>query len=120
MIEVRLAENTLWEPPKYVGWFVFWVVLGAAAAVGFFLRFGKKRSEKTGEISTSRFGFASLLPVCAVCAMIFFGVAHSVFWWAILELFALLGYTVYRRGFHYKKSDVAVLLLLVIFLFVKI
>ena len=120
MIEVQLAQNTFWEPPKYVGWLVFWVVLGVASAVGFFLGFGKKRTEKTGEISTSCFGFASLLPVCAVSAMIAFEVANHVLAWAMLEVLVLLGYTVYRRGFHYKKSDVAVLLSLVIFLFLKI
>jgi hypothetical protein len=29
-----------------------------------------------------------------------------------------IGYTVYRRGFHYKKSDIAILCLLLLFLFV--
>jgi hypothetical protein len=30
----------------------------------------------------------------------------------------ILGYTIYRRGFHYKKSDIAILCLLLIFLFI--
>jgi hypothetical protein len=41
-----------------------------------------------------------------------------IIFWVIIELFAILGYTIYRRGFHYKKSDIAILCLLLIFLFV--
>ena len=42
---------------------------------------------------------------------------EEIFEWVMIEICTLIGYTIYRRGFHYKKSDIAVMLLLLIFLF---
>ncbi len=108
----------LWNTPEFVGGFVFWIVAGVAAAVDFFRTFGKRRMERTEEISDSYLGFRTLIPVYAVTGMITFEVWDGVIFWVIIEFFALLGYTIYRRGFHYKKSDIAILCLLLIFLFV--
>lgn len=108
----------LWKKPEFVSWFIFWVVAGIAAAVDFFCTFGKRRMEKTEEISDSWFGFRTLIPIYAVTGMIALEVSESVILWVIIEFFAILGYTIYRRGFHYKKSDIAILCLLLIFLFV--
>ena len=103
----------------YFKWAIFWIAIGIASAVGLFLTFGKRRMEKTEEISNSFFGYRVLIPLYAVTGMISFGVWDGkVILWVIIELFALLGYTIYRRGFHYKKSDIAILLLLFIFLFI--
>ena len=74
--------------------------------------------EKTEEISDSYLGFRTLIPVYAVTGMITFEVWDDVIFWVIIEFFAILGYTIYRRGFHYKKSDIAILCMLLIFLFV--
>ena len=73
--------------------------------------------EKTEEISDSYFGFRTLIPTFAITGMLAFAVWDNIIFWVIIELFAILGYTIYRRGFHYKKSDIAVLCLLAIFLF---
>jgi hypothetical protein len=43
---------------------------------------------------------------------------EEIFEWVMIEICTLIGYTIYRCGFHYKKSDIAVMLLLLIFLFV--
>lgn len=106
-----------WQTPENVGWFVFWTAAGIASAVGFFFTFGKRRMEKTEEISDSYFGFRVLIPLYAVSGMIAFPVSDVIIFWVIIELLALLGYTIYRRGFHYKKSDIAILCLLLLFLF---
>ena len=103
----------------YFKWAIFWIAIGIASGIGLFLTFGKRRMEKTEEISNSFFGYRVLIPLYAVTGMITFEVWNgNVILWVIIELFALLGYTIYRRGFHYKKSDIAILLLLFIFLFI--
>lgn len=108
-----------WQIPQYIFWLLFWIGLGILSAVGFFLSFGKRRTEKIGEISDSFFGSRTLIPVYALCLMIIQNLEFKhIAIWTIIELLALAGYTGYRRGFHYKKSDIAILCLLVIFLFV--
>ena len=108
----------LWQMQKFVTLFVFWVLAGIASAAGLYFTFGKRRMEITEEISDSFFGFRTLIPIYAVTGMIVFEVSDSIISWVIIELFALLGYTIYRRGFHYKKSDIAILCALAIFLFI--
>ena len=119
LVEINYAQRaTFWQNSEYVGWFIFWVVAGIASSVGFFLTFGKRRMEKTEEISNTYFGFRVLIPLYAITGMILFSVSDVIIFWFIIELFALLGYTIYRRGFHYKKSDIGILCMLLIFLFV--
>lgn len=105
--------SSLWRDSELVFWFIFWVVLGVAAAIGFFLLFGKKRTEKTGEVSDTFFGYRVLIPLLAACGMLSIG---NVWGWVVFEVLAFIGYTVYRRGFHYKKSDIIVLAALSVFL----
>ncbi len=120
----RLVENEseteilFWKTAQYVAGFVFWVIIGIASAVGFLFTFGKGRMERTEEISNSYFGFRVLIPVYAASGMIVFQSSRFIIFWVIIELLALLGYTIYRRGFHYKKSDITILCMLLIFLFV--
>ena len=117
IVEMDNPDNaTFWQSPDRIAWFAFWVALGISSFVGFFLTFGKRRMEKTEEISDSYFGFRTLIPIFAVSGMIFFG--EVIVFWVIIELLAILGYTIYRRGFHYKKSDIAILLALFILLFI--
>lgn len=98
--------------------FIIWIAFGIAACADLFRTFGKRRMEKTEEISDSLYGYRVLIPIFAVTGNIVFRVVDIIVFWVIIELFAILGYTIYRRGFHYKKSDIAVLLLLIIFLFI--
>lgn len=107
----------LWNTTQ-ISWFVFWILAGIAATAGYILDFGKQRAEKTGEISDSVFGYKVLIPVYAV-TYIFGAYVSSVFiLGVVIEIAAIVGYTVYRRGFHYKKSDIIILILLAVLLFV--
>ena len=117
IVEINEAEYILfWEIGECVFWLFFWIVIGIAAAVGSFLTFGKRRMEKTEEISDSFFGFRVLIPVYAVSGMLIFADSGSVVLWVMIELLAFLGYTIYRRGFHYKKSDIIILASMLIML----
>lgn len=111
------SPDEMWENNQIV-WFVIWLLAGIAATVGYVLDFGKQRTEKTGEISDSVFGYKVLIPVYAIAGMITFYVSDTPVFWLIIEIIAISGYTIYRRGFHYKKSDIIILVLLVIFLFI--
>lgn len=118
---VENAKYTIrfWDKPGYYIGFIFWGIFGIASAVGFFLTFGKRRMEKTEEISDSWLGFRTLIPIYAVSGMISFNAYNYLTIWVIIELLALLGYTIYRRGFHYKPSDIIILgAILPIFLFI--
>ena len=110
-----LSFAYFWQKPECFVWLFVWCAAGIAAAVGFFLSFGKRRMERTEEISDSFFGFRTLIPVYAVAGMICFGSIEAILW-VIIEILALLGYTIYRRGFHYKKSDIIFLAAMIIFL----
>ena len=112
----NLEYAYFWEKPECFVWFFVWCAIGIAAAVGFFLSFGKRRMERTEEISDSFFGYRVLIPAYAVSGMLTFAELDPIVW-VIIEILALLGYTIYRRGFHYKKSDIIILASLIIFLF---
>ena len=70
--------------------------------------------EKTEEISDSFLGYRVLIPYFALTGII---ATLTFTTWVIFEILALIGYTIYRRGFRYKLSDIIVLLSLFIFLF---
>jgi hypothetical protein len=95
---------------------VFLIVIGIVSAIGFFITFGKRRMEKTEDISDSFLGFRTLIPICAICGMTVFEGWNNFEFWFIIEILAMLGYTIYRRGFHYKKSEIIFLCSLLIFL----
>ena len=118
LVEIEYIRSGFWQTPEFVLLFIFWVAVGIASAVGFFLTFGKRRMEKTEEISNTYFGYRVLIPIYAICGMITFESSKAIIFWVIIELFALLGYTIYRRGFHYKRSDIIILLSLLVFLFI--
>ena len=102
-----------------IAFFIFWVVAGIASTVGFLTTFGKRRMERTEEISDSYFGYRVLIPTYAVSGMIVFAVLDALSW-IIIEILAFLGYTIYRRGFHYRRSDIIILLSLIVFLFINL
>ena len=114
------THTLFWEDDALIFWFIFWLVVGIAAMIAFFKTFGKRRMEKTEEISDSWFGYRILVPVYAVAGMLGFGSSGlgSIVVEVIIVILALLGYAIYRRGFHYKKSEIIILSLLLIFLFI--
>lgn len=119
LVEVNTKDKELFfATEEFVSWFVIWIVIGVASAFSLIYTFGDRRMEKTEEISDSYFGFKTLIPIYAITGMILFESSNSIILWAIIELLAFVGYTIYRRGFHYKKSDIAILCMLLIFLFI--
>lgn len=118
LVELRTADRSaFWGSDASIIWFVFWILIGIASAVAFFLTFGKRRMEKVEECSDSYFGFCTLIPLYAISAMIIFNASNNIIWWVVIEALTFIGYTIYRRGFHYKKSDIAILCMMFIFLF---
>ncbi len=93
-----------------------WAAIGVLSTLGLILRFGKTRTEKTGEVSDSWFGYKVLIPVLASAL---FALRLGVVFWIIIEIAAFALYTLYRRGFKYKKSDLITLGIFVVFLFLQ-
>lgn len=121
LIEVnsRFTTYNFWEHPDDICGLIFWIVLGIGAAIGLFFTFGKRRIEKTEEISDSFFGFRVLIPTFAfIFSSAIKPTTSSLLLAVFLELLTLLGYTIYRRGFRYEKSDLAVLGFLLILAFI--
>ena len=115
----RLTERSnalvdLWSDRGLVAWLIVWTVVGVFSAIGFFLSFGKRRTEKTGEISDSWFGYRVLIPLLALCSN--FAVLSRI----LALILAFVGYTVYRRGFRYRISDFVVLGVLLLCVFVSL
>jgi len=100
---------------------IFWIALGIASTIGFVLSFGKRRMEKTEDISDSFFGFRTLIPICAIFGMISFSsyIPYPLFW-LIIEIIAIIGYAIYRRSLRFKKSEIIFLCSLLIFLLFSI
>lgn len=94
------------EKALHIG-IAFWVIVGALSLAGLLLTFGKRRTEKAEEVSDSWFGYRVLIPLLASCLII----SAELSFLTVIGL-AMVGYTVYRRGFHYKKSDWIMLALL--------
>lgn len=110
----KYYDSGFLETSEYIFWTVSWILIGIASGVGFFLSFGKRRMEKTEEISDSFFGYRVLIPYFAVTGIIGLGTFPM---WVAFEILALIGYTIYRRGLRYKLSDIITLLALGILLF---
>jgi len=105
----------IWSESNALIYIVLWLVLGVASAIGFYLSFGKQPAQKTEEISDSWFGYRVMIPVYGICGMILFDDPGA---WVLIEGIAFVGYMIYRKGFHLKKSDWIVLCMLIFFLFV--
>ena len=102
-----------WENTGCVAWFCVWIAIGIASAVDFFLTFGKQRMEKTEEISDHILGYRTLIPIYAIAGMIVF---DDIILWIIIEILAVIGYAIYRRGFRFKPGEIVFLIALLLFL----
>ena len=118
---VEISDAVYYSPEEFFSsaeailWIVGWILVGVMSTVALYRTFGKRRMEKTEEISDSYFGYRTLIPLFAITGNIVF---DDVVFWIIIEILAVVGYTIYRRGFHYKKSEVALLIGLIQFLFI--
>ena len=79
-----------------------------------FWNIGEKKAEQTEEMSETVFGYKTLIPLCAVAGIIS-GFGDDFYYGLMYFVAAVIGYTVYRRGVKYKKSDGIVLALLFAF-----
>ena len=83
--------------------FFVWVLLGALAAVGYFVSFIRKSADRIGEISDSWFGYKLMIPVIGYVCLIDCDGLHGE---TVLVFIAMLaGYVIYRRGFKLKVWD---------------
>ena len=71
------------------------------------------RMEKTEEISDHILGYRTLIPIYAIAGMIVF---DDIILWIIIEILAVIGYAIYRRGFRFKPGEIVFLIALLLFL----
>ena len=84
--------------------FAVWALVGALAAIGFFVRFKRKGAHMAGEVSNSIFGYKLLIPLYGYALLLMYSDLDIM----TILIFAmmLIGYFIYRRGFKIKKSDI--------------
>ena len=92
----------IWENTKGMIYISLWLVLGILSMIGHYLTFGKRPAQHTEEVSDSWFGYRVMIPIYAVCGMVLW---QDIGAWLIVEVIAVVGYMIYRKGLHLKKSD---------------
>lgn len=106
----RMIENvhaTLTLPAETVGMYIFWLVLGVAAVVGFFLTFARHRTEGVEGTSETWFGYRVLIPLLG---MLVAAMAGAEFILLVLTLIAMtVLYIIYRRSVRLRRSDLIML-----------
>ena len=108
LVEIAEVRKTSFWDKQDCLWYAYWMVLWAASAIGTYLAFGKRRMEKTEEVSDSFFGFRTLIPIYAFSLILMMG-GPGIMDLVFIEVFTVIAYTIYRRGFHFKKSDFIIL-----------
>jgi hypothetical protein len=82
---------------------VLWTLIAVACVVGLVLCFKRQRIEDLGGISSSPFGYMSLIPIMSATLVLLS--LHT----ALLVIFTFVWYIVYRRGFRFKIPDIIVM-----------
>ncbi len=87
------------------------IIISAVAAIicifCLYQYFERRRCDQVGDISESWLGYKMLGPVYSIGGMLMFSQAQSIA--LIVFIITILGYTLYRRGIRYKKSDYIVM-----------
>lgn len=96
---------------------VIWAVIGIASLFGMLNFFPKKEAQKTGDISESIFGYKFIIPAMSLSLI---NLLSAFVLNIILLICTVIGYTVYRRGFKYKASDLIVIAISLILVFKSI
>ena len=109
----KYLDRSLADPEVWT-FLVIWIIVGVLALYGLYRVFGEKKAEQTEEMSETVFGYKTLIPLCAVAGIIS-GFGDDFYYGLMYFVAAVIGYTVYRRGVKYKKSDGIVLALLFAF-----
>ena len=81
-----------------------WGVLGVGAIVGYFLTFTKKGAQKAGEVSTTFFGYRTLIPLYCI-TLLWLSMLSLIFMVFIIAM-TIVGYVIFRRGFKFKLPDI--------------
>jgi hypothetical protein len=119
LVEIaRVRKTSFWDKQDCL-WYAYWMVLWAASAIGTYFTFGKRRMEKTEEVSDSFWGFRTLIPIYACFVIMMMGTVDLMSL-VFIEVFAVIGYVIYRRGFHFKKSDFIVLAAILVYGILKV
>jgi hypothetical protein len=119
LVEIaRVRKTSFWDKQDCL-WYAYWMVLWAASAIGTYFTFGKRRMEKTEEVSDSFWGFRTLIPIYACFVIMMMGTIDLMSL-VFIEVFAVIGYVIYRRGFHFKKSDFIVLAAILVYGILKV
>ena len=102
---VEKAENRsldeLWRERDFLVFFVVWLLIGIGSVFGFVLSFGKRKTEKTQEVSDSWFGYKVLIPLYAFLTNLGSGGLSIL----AIMIVSFVGYLIYRKGFHLKLWD---------------
>lgn len=100
--------------------FIMWGALGIASIFGFILTFKNQKVEKTGDISTSAFGYKTLIPILGYSAMISIDTSLDFALQLLLIITMYVGYIVFRRSIKLKKSDYICLAVSVVPIFISL
>ncbi len=88
---------------------VIWVLIGLAASFGYLFNMTRKGAEKTGEITTSWFGYRILIPLSGITFLLSLDPETMYLIFVLISM--LIGYIIHRRGVKLKLSDGIVLTL---------
>ena len=89
---------------KQMYMFFIWGAIGIAAAIGYFATFVKKSAHMAGEVSSSWFGYKTLIPAYGYM-FILTNRSIDIMTFIIIALM-VIGYAIYRRSFKLKKCDI--------------
>lgn len=102
LYDIDLNEDLIWL------WIIIWAIVGALSLYGCYRIFADKRAESAEEVSETLFGYKTLIPICGFAGIIS-GLGDDFYFGLMFFDAAVIGYTIYRRGVRYKKSDVIIL-----------
>ncbi len=100
--------------------FIMWGVLGIASIFGFILTFKNQNVEKIGDISTSAFGYKTLIPILGYSMMISVDTSLDFVFQLLLIITMYVGYIVFRRNIKLKKADYICLAVSVVPIFISL
>lgn len=91
----------------WVMWTMFYAIIFVASIVVWYRFFERKKISQVGEVSESWLGYRLLGPAYTLIGYmeVVRGLDEYWFFDMIYILVVVAGYTLYRRGFHFKKQD---------------
>ena len=84
---------------------IMWGIVALLCIVGYLITFRFKRSEQIGGISSSWFGYRTLIPLIAFSFIFALSASEIPVAAALILVGMVVGYVIYRRGFRFKIPD---------------